>query len=63
MLYSLAKRHKRLVIVENDKVVYTPPGFIRHKIRSREQLQFVVDKFNEKGDYDIKAIIEFESQF
>lgn len=65
MTYQLVKRYKRLciILVETDKVVYTPPDFIRHRIRDRNSLQKVVDKFNEVGDYSIKAIMEFEGTF
>lgn len=63
--YTLLKRNKRLHIieVESDKSVYTPPDFLRNKIRDRTELQKVVDIFNEVGNYSIKAIMEFEGTF
>lgn len=63
-MFSLSKRHKRLVILNKDgEIVYTPPDFMRRFVPSRQELQFVVDKFNAIGQYDIQSIMEFESKF
>lgn len=61
-MFSIAKRHKHIVILnESDDIVYSPPNFIR--LNSRYDLQFVIDRFNEIGQYDINAIMEFEAKF
>lgn len=62
MPFSIAKRHKRIVILnESDDIVYALPVFV--VLNSRYDIQFVVDKFNETGQYDINAIMELESKF
>ena len=60
-MFTLQKVNGRLHIIKNGKSVYSPPDFIRHKIRSKEDLQKVVDIFNTKNNYDIDAIVEFET--
>lgn len=61
-MYRVVKWHKKIVVMdENDKVVYHPPNFLK-PMTSRNDMQIVVDSFNEKG-YNIEAIIEFETKF
>ena len=61
-MYKVAKRYKKIVVVdENDVIVYHPPNFLK-PITSRNDMQIVVDSFNEKG-YNGDAITEFETKF
>ena len=59
--YIVEKRHKRLQIIEmeTDKLVYSPPNFIR--LHSREPLQRLAARFTELGRRDIGAIMAFEA--
>lgn len=57
--FEVLKRNRRICIVDNnDRVVYSPPDFVR--LISRDDLRGVADIFNSRG-YDIGAIIELES--
>lgn len=60
-MFILKKDTRLKIIDENNKVVYSPPDFIRKKMLNRKQLQQVCDKLNDVGYYDINIIIEFES--
>ena len=63
MAYRVVKNKKRLWIVDdNDRVVYTPPNFIRPYIPSRDVLEDIADYWNEFG-YDIHAIMEMETKY
>lgn len=59
--HIVVKRQKRLHIIEmeTDKVVYTPPDFIR--LHSREPLTSLAARFTELGRRDIGAIMSFEA--
>jgi hypothetical protein len=62
-MYRVVKRNKKLMIIDNnDKMIYTPPSFLKDKIASREQVQELCDEFNRLTSRDIDAIIRFESQ-
>ena len=43
----IEKKNKRLVVVDGTEVIYTPPEFIRKKIRSRSDMNVIVEKLNE----------------
>ena len=60
MTYSVVRRNKLLHIMKGNVSVYTPPNFIL--LNSKNNLQRLCDKFNEKDNDDIVDIIEWESQ-
>jgi len=62
MQFRVIKKNKRLWIEdETGKLIYTPPDYIRHLIKSREQLQEVADKLSAGADY-ITEIVEFQTR-
>lgn len=61
-MYKVAKRYKKLVIMDDsDRIVYHPPEFLK-KIKTRKDMQKVVDVFNEKG-YDVSVIADLETKY
>lgn len=61
-VYTAMKRNNIMVIVNKDgEVVYPLPHFLKHHLKSREQLQKLADIFTEKNQTDIDAIREFET--
>ena len=61
MKYKAKKINKRMVIVQNDEIVYTMPDWIR--IVSRKDIEELADKFNQANDRCIISIMEFETKF
>ena len=60
--YVVVKINGTVKIVDQmANVIYTLPFFLRNKLKSRNELQELCDKFNELGKRDIYSIIEFES--
>ncbi len=60
-MYIVEKINKRLWITNSGERIYTPPEFV--VMLSRNNLQEVADQFNLKKEYDILAVIKFESDF
>ena len=60
-MFTVLKRDKRLWIVCGELRTYTPPDFLRHKIKDRGVMQQLADAFNAAGEYDIAAVIRFET--
>jgi len=62
LTFSIAKRFKRIVVIDDlsGEVVYCPPNFI--KLNSRDDLRGLVHAFNYAGQREIKAIMQFEAQ-
>lgn len=59
MSLSVIKRNKRLLIVDGDgRTVYTAPDFLK-PVRDRDVLRELAAKLSE--DYDIEAVMAFES--
>lgn len=58
--YRVCKYNKRLYIVCNDTLVYTPPDFLT--INSRQQLQELVDRANKRGQLVIQDVSVFEAR-
>lgn len=61
-MYEVVKKFKRLYIVKDGEMIYTPPDFIRHKIKSREELEEIASQLNQGTDY-IDAIMKFETSY
>ena len=61
MKYKAKKINKKMVIVQNDEIVYTMPDWIR--IVSRKDIEELADKFNQANDRCIISIMEFETKF
>jgi len=61
-MFAIQKINKRIHIVNGGRPVYSPPDFIRGRVRSRDDLQLVADAFNARGDYDVGAVMEFETK-
>lgn len=53
---KLLKRNKRLYVVENNTVIYSPPNHLRDHIRSREDLGILL----EEREPFIDLVFEFE---
>lgn len=63
MTYEVAKRRKRLMIVDADGgVVYCPPNFLR-PVTSREDFAEILDGLNRTGKLDGQALTAFETRF
>lgn len=58
-MHRVEKRNKRLWIVNDHGVVYSPPDFIRPHMKDRKALQRVADELNDGMSY-IGAIMRFE---
>ena len=61
-MFAIQKINKRLHIVNGGRPVYSPPDFVRGRVRSRDDLQLVADAFNARGAYDVVAVMEFETK-
>ena len=60
--YVVVKMYGSLRIVDQmATIIYTLPFFLRQKLKNRDQLQWLCDKFNDAEKRDIYAIIEFET--
>jgi hypothetical protein len=62
--YEIVKRDKRVWLreVETGRLVYTPPNFVRHRLRSREPMIELAKAMTAKLRYDIGAIVDFETR-
>lgn len=62
MTYAIAKRNHRLVLIEaeTDKVVYSPPEFVRTRMRGRDPMVTLLADLRD-GRELIEAIKAFES--
>jgi hypothetical protein len=61
-MYSLKKKNKRLLIIDNEEnIIYSPPNFLRGY--NNVNLQQLCDKFNDLTYRDLDSIIEFETKF
>ena len=58
--YTVKKINKRMVIVQEDEIIYHMPAWV--KIDSRLDLEQLADQFNQANQRCITAIMEFESQ-
>lgn len=59
--YEVRKINQRLVIVDSrGSTVYAMPFWV--KISDRGQMKLLADRFNDMGDYDIAAVMEFETK-
>ena len=57
------KRNQRLYIqcVETGAIVYTPPDFLRPKIRNRDMMLALARRLDREWFNPIQAIVEFET--
>lgn len=61
--FSLVKRFKRLMIVdEHDNIVYCPPNYLR-PVQSRKDYDPLLQDLAEFGEVRIKTLTEFETKF
>lgn len=59
---AVAKKiNKKMVIVNNDKVIYNMPFWV--KIKQRKDIEDLADSFNKTKKRCIDSIIEFETKF
>jgi hypothetical protein len=61
MTLVVKKLNKRLVIVDGDAIFYCPPDFLRNKIKSRADLERLVEEIG-VADQPIDAIMAFETR-
>lgn len=61
--FSLVKKHKRLMIVDNDgNIVYCPPDFLRPVV-SRKDYDELLNDANQTGRLSGELLTEFETKF
>lgn len=62
MRYRVSKRNKRLFIddAESGEAIYSPPDFLRHRMKSREGMQRLAEELSAGACY-IDAVIKFET--
>lgn len=61
MTYAVAKLNKRLHIVNDGVVVYTPPNFL--KLPNRDALAALAAAFDEQGYVGGDVLTTFERRF
>lgn len=62
-MFSLVKRHKRLVIVNDvGEVIYCPPNFLR-PVTSRSDFDPLLSDLQQYGEIQGKTLTAFETKF